>query len=568
MSYQVLARKWRPQAFETVVGQDAITRTLRNALASSRIAHAYLFAGPRGVGKTTTARLLAKALLCSERKGDEPCGVCGACCEVQAGSAVDVIEIDGASNRKIDDVRTLRENVKYAPARGRYKVYIIDEVHQLTGDAFDALLKTLEEPPPHVVFILATTDPRDIPPTVLSRVQRFDFKPISPQVLLESLQRILKEEGTTFDPAALPLIVRAAEGSLRDALSLLDTALAYGGGTLEAAATAQLLGTTAPAQVRAFAAAMLAFDAAAALQAVERAASDGEDVGVLTRDTIELLRRALTLKAAPAMSIPDLTPQERDELQALVEAVSIDELLYVLRAFLEADAQMRESPHPRVELEIAVVRAARRPVPASVEEILKKIEDAEARFGQGAPAAVAPAPRPVAQGDLRTGAPPRVEPPSPRPSAPPRVEPAPAARADSASAPRPASPVAPSAAAATGDDGLAAAWKLVVEDVMGKRALLGSLVDQATPVGVVDGQLTVRLEGNPFNRNMLSERANRDIVTQAVRRYIPAATRFEVVAGEAAGGGIQEHPAVRAVVEQFGGEVVSVRPRAPEGESQ
>jgi DNA polymerase-3 subunit gamma/tau len=586
VSYQVLARKWRPQAFETVVGQDAITRTLRNALASSRIAHAYLFAGPRGVGKTTTARLLAKALLCPERKADEPCGVCGACREVQAGSAVDVIEIDGASNRKIDDVRTLRENVKYAPARGRYKVYIIDEVHQLTGDAFDALLKTLEEPPPHVVFILATTDPRDIPPTVLSRVQRFDFKPISPQVLLESLQRILKEEGTTFDPAALPLIVRAAEGSLRDALSLLDTALAYGGGTLEAAATAQLLGTTAPAQVRAFAAAMLAFDAAAALQAVERAASDGEDVGVLTRETIELLRRALTLKAAPAMSIPDLTPQERDELQALVESVSIDELLYVLRAFLEADAQMRESPHPRVELEIAVVRAARRPVPASVEEILKKIEDAEARFGQAAPPVTGAASRPVAaQGDLLTAPPVDVAsvrvtrtPPAGGPGpdtitvtgsfqagrpAPSRAETVPPSepRSSPGAETPPAAPVA-------APHGLAAAWKLVVEDVMSKRALLGSLVDQATPVGVVDGQLTVRLEGNPFNRNMLSERANRDIVTQAVRRYIPAATRFEVVAGEAAGGGIQEHPAVRAVVEQFGGEVVSVRPRAPEGESQ
>src|SRR5688572_4381088 len=206
--------------FEAVVGQDAITRTLRNALASGRVAHAYLFAGPRGVGKTTTARLLARALLCPERKDAEACGKCAVCRD--AGTSVDVIEIDGASNRGIEEIRTLRENVKYAPSRGRYKVYIIDEVHQLTEAAFNALLKTLEEPPPHVVFILATTDPRDIPATVLSRVQRFDFKPIPPQVLLESLHRILKEEGTSFDPAALPLIVRAAEGSLRDALSLLD----------------------------------------------------------------------------------------------------------------------------------------------------------------------------------------------------------------------------------------------------------------------------------------------------------------------------------------------------------
>jgi DNA polymerase-3 subunit gamma/tau len=230
-SYQVLARKWRPQTFEAVVGQDPITRTLRNALASGRIAHAYLFAGPRGIGKTTTARLLARALLCLARTSPEPCGGCDACRDT---ATVDVIEIDGASNRGIEEIRTLRENVKYAPTRGRYKVYIIDEVHQLTEAAFNALLKTLEEPPPHVVFILATTDPRDIPATVLSRVQRFDFRPMAPDVLASTLERVLVEEKIPFEPAALPPLVRAASGSLRDALSLLDTAIAYGDGRLAA----------------------------------------------------------------------------------------------------------------------------------------------------------------------------------------------------------------------------------------------------------------------------------------------------------------------------------------------
>ncbi len=257
MSYQVLARKWRPQTFEAVVGQDAITRTLRNALVSGRIAHAYLFAGPRGIGKTTTARLLAKALLCSERSGPEPCGRCAVCVEAQAGTIVDIVEIDAASNRGIDEIRALRANVMYAPARGRYKVYIVDEVHQLTAHAFDALLKTLEEPPAHVVFVLATTDPRDVPPTVLSRVQRFDFRPIAPETLIKSLERILQEEKIPFEAAALPVVVRSAEGSLRDALSLLDTAIAYGGGKLEAATVAQLLGATAPEAVRAFCAALI-----------------------------------------------------------------------------------------------------------------------------------------------------------------------------------------------------------------------------------------------------------------------------------------------------------------------
>src|SRR5881296_4256215 len=317
MSYQVLARKWRPQTFDAVVGQDAITRTLRNALASGRVAHAYLFAGPRGVGKTTTARLLAKALLCPERKGAEACGACAVCRDAHV--SVDVIEIDGASNRGIEEIRTLRENVKYAPSRGRYKVYIIDEVHQLTEAAFNALLKTLEEPPSHVVFILATTDPRDMPATVLSRVQRFDFRPIAPDVSTATLEGILREEAIPFEPGVLPVIVRAAEGSLRDALSLLDTAIAYGDGRLETATTAELLGVSAPAAVGAFAAALLGRDTAAALETIDRAVREGDDLLALARDVVELLRRVLVLKAAPTAKLADLTPGEGNELRKLGE---------------------------------------------------------------------------------------------------------------------------------------------------------------------------------------------------------------------------------------------------------
>jgi DNA polymerase III subunit gamma/tau len=549
MSYQVLARKYRPQLFEAVVGQDAITRTLRNALASARIAHAYLFAGPRGVGKTTTARLLARALLCPERVGAEPCGKCGVCQEVQAGAAVDVIEIDGASNRKIDDVRTLRENVKYAPARGRVKVYIIDEVHQLTGDAFDALLKTLEEPPAHVVFILATTDPREIPATILSRVQRFDFKPIPLETLVESLAGILTAEGAKFDPAALPLIARAAEGSLRDALSLLDTVLAYSAGVLEVEATARLLGATAPEEVRRFAAAMLACDAAAALEAIDRSARDGEDLGTLVRETIELWRRVLVVKAAPTVKLPDLTPAEMGELRALGEPVSLDEVLYVLRAFLEADMQMRESPQPRVELEIAAVRAARRPAPGPIEEILRKVDEAEARLRQAALASPAPG-RPGVQGDLLAASPRRpIEPPSGG-SRPATERPAEPAR-------RPASP------------DLSALWALVVEEVVRTKAMLGAVVTQAAPRDLVDGLLTIRLEGNHFHREMLADRTNREIVLQAVQRHVAGVTRLELVGGEGGdSGAVQQNPVVQAALEQLGGEVVAVRPRAPEGEGQ
>ena len=586
MSYQVLARKWRPQTFEAVVGQDAITRTLRNALASGRIAHAYLFAGPRGIGKTTTARLLARALLCTQRSGPEPCGKCPVCLEGAAGTLVDVLEIDGASNRGIEEIRTLRENVKYAPARGKYKVYIIDEVHQLTEAAFNALLKTLEEPPPHIVFVLATTDPREIPATVLSRVQRFDFRPIAPDTLRVSLEHILNEEKIPFEPAALPVIVRAAEGSLRDALSLLDTAIAYGSGRLEAETTATLLGATAPVAVRAFATAMVGHDTTAALEAIDRAAREGEDLLAFTRDVIELLRLTLVLKAAPNAKPADLTHAEGNELRKLGEEVSLDEILYVLRAFLEADAMMRESPHPRVELEIATVRAARRPVPQALDDVLHRVEEAQRELRQQAmarPAAPAAAPQASLLGvesaapraeARRPAAPASVGPPPPRPAsaAPgPATVPAAAATAASAAAPT-ASPARPPASAPTmapsADADLATAWERVVDEVMKKKPTLGAVLMQARPSGVSDRELTIVLHGNHFHREMLADVANRDLVVQAVRRCVPGVERFSVVSGGEGTGAIGAHPAVQAAIAEFQGEVVAVRPRLPGGEGQ
>ena len=596
MSYQVLARKWRPQTFDAVVGQDAITRTLRNALASGRIAHAYLFAGPRGIGKTTTARLLARALLCTARTGPEPCGKCAICFEGLAGTLVDVIEIDGASNRGIEEIRTLRENVKYTPARGKYKVYIIDEVHQLTEAAFNALLKTLEEPPPHIVFVLATTDPRDIPPTVLSRVQRFDFRPIAPDALRASLEHILNEEKIKFEPAALPVIVRAAEGSLRDALSLLDTAIAYGEGRLEAETTAKLLGATAPVTVRAFATAVVGHDTAAALEAIDRAARDGEDLLAFTRDVIEILRLALVLKAAPNAKPADLTHTEGNELRKLGEGTSLDEILYVLRAFLEADALMRESPHPRVELEIATVRATRRPVPQALDDVLRRVDEAQREMRQQALASPA-APAPAAQASLLPGAepapiradvrrpgatapsssspsaPPSSPPPAPRAAASqPAATPTAPAQRPSASTPPSAAPTAvaapPSPAAAPPSQDLATAWERVVEEVMKRKPTLGGVLTQARPSGVVDRELTIVLHGNHFHREMLADVTNRELVVQAVRRCVAGAERVNVVSGGDAGGTIATHPAVQAAIAEFQGEVVAVRPRLPEGEGQ
>jgi DNA polymerase-3 subunit gamma/tau len=565
LTYQVLARKWRPQVFDAVVGQDPVTRTLRNALASGRVAHAYLFTGPRGVGKTTTARLLAKALACTARTGPEACGACPSCRDFVSGAPVDVMEIDAASNTSVDDIRTLRENVKYAPARGRFKVYIVDEVHMLSGAAFNAFLKTLEEPPAHVVFILATTDPKKIPATVLSRCQRFDFRPIPPELLAESLTRILQEEGVPFEPGALPVLIRAAEGSLRDALSLVDTAIAYGEGRLDEASVARLLGASSPVHVRAFVAALLARDGAGALEAVDRAAGAGEDLGSLCREAVEMTRRLLVMKAAPGARFADLTAAEAAELRSAVEPVSVDELVYVLRAFLDADAEMRRSPHPRVELEIAVVRATRRPVPQAIDMLIAKLEEAETRLRQAPPTAAGAAPaRPVVVQETLLDAR-----PAPAPGAPARPAPSVSGGGGLAQAAAVIETAAADMAATEpglpSPTGLEAAWERVIAEVMKRKALLGSVLRHAMPLRVEGDVLILGLQASGFHREMLSDRGNKDLINEAVQRHVAAARRFELDAnGAAATGGARSHPAVQAALSAFQGEVVAVRPRSPE----
>ena len=560
MTYQVLARKWRPQAFDAVVGQDAITRTLRNALASGRVAHAYLFTGPRGVGKTTTARLLAKALACTGRSTEpEACGKCPSCLDFTAGAPVDVLEIDAASNNGVEEIRTLRENVKYAPARGRFKVYIVDEVHMLSGPAFNAFLKTLEEPPDHVVFILATTDPKKIPPTVLSRCQRFDFRPIPAELLTRGLTEILTQEKVEFDAAALPLLVRAAEGSLRDALSLLDAAIAYGEGRLEEASVARLLGTSSPVQVRALAGALLGCDPAAALEAIDRAARQGEDLDGFCRDVVEMLRRLLVVKVAPASPPAELTPAEAQELAAVAEPASVDDLVYLLRVLLESQAEMRRSPYPRIELEIAAVRATRRPQPQAIDTLINRVEDVEKRLRAGGGAGLVPARPATTQGSLLE---------SPRPSSsqgPSSLSPqrrgSDAGGASEAPAP---------AAAKAGD--LGEAWQRVVSSVLARKALLGSVLQHATPVAVRDGALAVNLVASRFHQELLADRANRELIHQIIAEHVPGARRLELTTEAAPASGAAAHPAVEAARAAFGAEIVAVRPRIPdepqEGEGQ
>jgi len=567
--YQVLARRWRPLTFEAVIGQAPIVRTLQNALARQRIAHAYLFTGPRGVGKTTTARLLAMGLNCERpataaAEAPGPCAACEACQEIVAGRALDVIEIDGASNRGIDEVRTLRENVRYAPARGRRKVYIIDEVHMLTAPAFNALLKTLEEPPAHVVFILATTEPRELPATILSRCQRFDFRPIAVAEIAGGLRRILDEEAArgglavSAEPDAVTLIARAAGGSLRDALSLLDTALAYGEGRVSPEAVRELLGSGGEEAAWGLAEALVRRDAAEALRRIDHAAGEGHDLALLGGDALEILRRAMlaaTLGGSPA----DLTPEESGRLAALAER-GIEDLLLLLKGLVDAEAEMRKSPHPRVDLEVAAVRLCQRPAAQSIESLLERLERAEAHLRGYGPGTAAPAASP--QGDfLASGEPGLPARPAPAPAAAPR-QPLPPRAAPSPPAERRPSPPAPAPpAATTSADGV---WPRIVDEITRLRPMLGHKLAEAVLLSDDGTRLTVSLDnGDPFTQDMLKQ--YRQQVLEVARRVRPGLREVQftnaAAATAAAGAPATSHPTVQAAVELFEGEVIDVRPR-------
>jgi DNA polymerase-3 subunit gamma/tau len=294
MSYQVLARKWRPGTFAEMVGQQHVLQALVNALESGRLHHAYLFTGTRGVGKTTVARILAKCLNCDTGITAAPCGECGACAEIAEGRSVDLIEVDAASKTKVEDTRELLENVQYTPTRARYKIYLIDEVHMLSNHSFNALLKTLEEPPPHAMFLLATTDPQKLPATVLSRCLQFNLKNMQPEQIVSHLQHILAAESITAEPEALALIARAADGSMRDALSLTDQAIAYGEGRLQGAEVAEMLGTVDRGRVLDLVAAILEEDAAAVLQLVANIAEHAPDY-VSTLDELSSILHQMTV---------------------------------------------------------------------------------------------------------------------------------------------------------------------------------------------------------------------------------------------------------------------------------
>ena len=359
MSYLVFARKWRPQSFEEVLSQDHVTVTLRNAIETGRIGHAYLMTGPRGVGKTTTARILAKALNCENGPTPTPCQECDSCRQIAAGNHMDVLEIDGASNRGIDQIRDLREKARYATVSGKYKIYIIDEVHMLTNEAFNALLKILEEPPDSVVFIFATTQPRKVPDTILSRCQRFDFRRIPVTEMSEYLRREASREGIKLDSTALSLVCRSSDGSMRDALSLMDQLVSFSGTEIHGEEVVKLLGMIETDLLAGVTSNILAGETAKAIDSVSAALARGYGVDELIDALTGFLRNLLLIVSGASDSLEDVPDSEIELLRSIAPNIPDVAVLNILRIISGAAMQVRRSNLPRVVLETAIMTASK-----------------------------------------------------------------------------------------------------------------------------------------------------------------------------------------------------------------
>lgn len=446
MSYQVFARKYRPQLFEEVLGQDAVVRTLRNAIKSDRLAHAYLFVGPRGVGKTSTARIFAKALNCVKGPTETPCGQCDPCREIAAGNSLDVLEIDGASNNGVEQIRDLRENVRFLPTRGQFRIYLIDEVHMLSTAAFNALLKTLEEPPAHVKFLFATTEAHKLPATIISRCQRFDLQPIRDEVAAAHLLAIAKQEKVKLDPAAAEVIARAAEGGMRDAESMLDQVVSFCGDKVTEKDVLSIFGFASADEVAALGGHVVSGDAAAALDLIGAQAEAGRDLGRLLSDLVALTRDLLVVEVTGQ----EVAGRRGGLLAPLRGRFSARKLTELLEIFSAAEAGLRYSPDKKLPLEIAVIKGIQLLHTADLDEVLETLAG------------------------LRGGA------PVPAPHRP-------AARAAAPPAPAPA--VAKPAASPATDAG--AVWRSIVQEIGRQQPLRSAWLDHAGEVSEEDGALHV-----------------------------------------------------------------------------
>ncbi len=596
MEYQVSARKFRPGTFEELIGQPHVVQTLRNAILRQQVAHAYLFSGMRGVGKTTAARILAKALNCEKGPTPEPCGQCESCLEIARGNSVDVIEIDGASNTGVDDVRELRENVKFSPFRGTYRIYIIDEVHMLSNSAFNALLKTLEEPPPHAVFIFATTEVHKIPPTITSRCQHFNFRRIPRREIIARLQEVVKHVDVEIAERSLGAMARASEGSMRDALSLLDQAVAFGGNTITEQDVDEMLGAVPDELVGRIVQTVVTQDPAAAVALVGEVVDHGYDLRAYCGAVVERMRHLMIAAVVPgfeqAQGLMDLPDEDVKHLLTEAKSLSVEQLQEVFHLFAQAEDRLRSTAHPRFVFEVAAVRAAR-----LLERSAQVPQPVETARGPQSPVSRTPAEK---SGQASVASPTPVRSPDPgtsgRPSAPvsgqgggpsppvpqeppqpktvvsvPRTAP-PAVETKSVSQPRPAAPGSPPALRQ--ED-----WQRVVESVIQHSPNIGSFLEMGRLVKIEGNQVIV---GFPKTASVACSRIqkedNRARIVRACQEVAGVTIHLRVVelTGEAGDGPTirqmrakrqeqddealleqaRANPMVKHAMELFGGEVV------------
>jgi DNA polymerase-3 subunit gamma/tau len=568
MSYLVLARKYRPQVFADLIGQEHVTRTLGNAIRAGRVAHAFLFTGVRGVGKTTAARILAKALNCERGPTPEPCNACSNCKEIIAGNAVDVLEIDGASNTGVDDVRQIIDNVRYRAAKSRFKIYIIDEVHMLSNSAFNALLKTLEEPPDHVKFIFATTDPHKLPATVHSRCQRYDFKRVPLRLVVEQLQKLSAAEGVKISERALYLIAREGEGSVRDALSLLDQVIAFNAEQLSDDDVVAALGIADRRLLFAVADAIVRREPAAALERIAEIHRFGYDLRRFSRDLLEHLRNLAVYKVMPQVTelIADLPEEERSEIARQAGAIGADDIERAFRIMLAADDEVAHSAYPKIVLEMTVIKLCTLAPLLPVEQVLDRIEEIDARLRGDArvakPAAARTAPLRVA--DLAATA----------------SRPAPPVAVPAGEDPEPAPAVVRDSAPPGAD------WSQFIEFVRKEKVTLVHYIEHSQVARMNAGMLEIAApEG--YYYDYLAHRDHLKLVEELAGRFFGTPLRVTVTARRATAAApppsdtadkptraqqtatVMAHPLVKAAVDILGGELheVKTRPRATREDS-
>lgn len=577
MAYQVLARKWRPQRFEDVVGQDHVTTTLSNAIRAGRLAHAFLFCGPRGVGKTTTARILAKCLNCERAQGGpvvEPCNECSACREIGAGVSLDVLEIDGASNRGIDEIRDLRENVRYAPSRGRAKVYVIDEVHMLTKEAFNALLKTLEEPPPSVYFVFATTEEHKVPATIRSRCQRYDFHRVPRAVIEETLRRLCEREGFVADAEALSELARHADGGLRDAESLLDQAAAIGQGKITRDDVRALLGEAGEEVRLAIVEACAKGDVGDAFRRLGALLDRGMDPGRIASDLGQTLRDVLVATSAreDAASL-GLRADLLDEYVRVAGVLTPSRTAAYLALAGRTVAEMRRVARPRLVLEMAIARMARLENPGALEDLTQRLEAVARRFDGGtesrAPSSDAPPRRGGGNpGEPRDATPPRAAPdvpavPDPMPEPPPDFDESATAEDD-----------APSPSVGGEVEGeLGSVWRALVDRVGRRKRSLGSFLAHGTPVSLDGDGLAVTFENN-YHEGMVLRRENLALILDELSATLGRPVEFRARVGRPPAGArvalespederptdardlLEVNPGLKRVIDELGGQIL------------